>query len=63
MCALVAGITMAFLGVSSRMLKEHPLPIIIFYHTLGGLLATSVYIGIESAISENGSRLTNYTGR
>lgn len=62
MCALVAGVVMGFCAVSSRMLKEHPLPIIIFYHTVGGVLMTAAFIGIEAAITGNGSRLTEYTG-
>ena len=63
MISLLGGVAMAFCAVSSRMLKKHPLPVIIFYHTIGGLLATCAFIGIESAISENGSRLPEYTGK
>ena len=63
MCALVGGVAAAFCAVSSRMLKEIPLPIIVFYHTVGGLLLTGAFIGIECLITGKGSRLTEYTGK
>ena len=62
-CALISGVIAAFYAVSSRVLKEIPLPIVIFYYTVGGLLMTGAFIGIECAITGNGSRLTQYSGR
>ena len=60
--ALTAGIVMSFCAVSSRLLKDVPTPVIIFYHTIGGMVMTSVYMMIDAWVSGNGTRLTEYTG-
>ena len=36
---------------------------VIFWHALGGLVATSIYIAIEYFMKEESLRLANYTER
>ena len=48
---------MAFLAVSSRILKQIPTPVILFYHTFGGIVLTAAYIGLEAAFTNCGFRL------
>ena len=62
-CALFAAFVMAFCAVSSRMLKDSPTPIIIFYHTIGGFVMTSIFVLIECLVTGEGTRMTEYTGR
>ena len=45
------------------MLKRHPTPVVIFYHTIGGITLAGIYIVIECIITGEKSRLTEYTGR
>ena len=61
-CALVAAFIMGFCAVSSRMLKDTPTPIIIFYHTIGGFVMTGLFVLIESLVNGN-LRMTEYTSR
>ena len=64
MIALSCGIFMAFTGVSTRVLKDTPTPIIVFYYTVGGLILTGLYLGIEACIIKEGFRFFNlYTGK
>ena len=42
------------------MLKQHPLQLIIFYHTFTGLILTTAYIGIDAAVA-GAWRMTEYT--
>ena len=62
-CALTAGIVMGFCAVTTRALKETPTPVIVFYHTVGGLTLTAAYILIEMLATGNPSRFTEYTAR
>ena len=57
MLGLICGVIMAFLAVSSRILKEIPTPVILFYHTFGGIVLTAAYIGLEAAFTNCGFRL------
>ena len=60
--ALTAGFIMSFCAVTSRLLKDTPTPVVIFYHTIGGIVMTSTYMIIDAWVSGNGTRLTEYTG-
>lgn len=44
-----------------RYLRATPAPVVIFWHSLNGLLLISIYIVLEAVISGNGFRF--YTGR
>ena len=61
--ALVAGVVMAFCIVTSRSLKATPTPVVIFYHTVGGIIFTSAYVLIEMWVANIPSRFLDYTGR
>ena len=50
MISLVAAVFMAFTGVSTRVLKDTPTSIVLFYYTVGGIILTGLYLGIEAAI-------------
>lgn len=60
--ALTAAFVMSFCAVTSRLLKDVPTPVVIFYHTIGGIVMTSTYMMIDAWVSGNGTRLTEYTG-
>ena len=60
MCATVAGVVMAFCAVTSRMLKQLPLAIIVVYHTIVGVVLTFLYIVLE-AVFTGTWRFTSYT--
>ena len=59
----ISAIVLAFCAVLNRVLKHHPTPVIIFYHTISGFCMAGTYILIEMAITGEGSRLPNYTTR
>ena len=59
--SLIAGVVMSFLAVTSRILKDVPTPVIIFYHTIGGITLTSLFMMVEAWVTGNGTRLTGYT--
>ena len=59
--ALTAGIVVSFCAVTSRLLKETPMPVLVFYHTVVGFTFTLVYILVEMWITGNGFRLAQYT--
>ena len=61
--ALSAGIMMAFCAVTTRALKSVPTPIVIFYHTIGGMLLTGSYVLIEMWVTNSPSRFSEYTAR
>ena len=52
MFGLFAGVVMAFCAVSTRYLKETPTPVLMVYHTIGGLTLTLIYLGIEAAFMQ-----------
>ena len=49
--------------VLNRSMRNVPTTLIMFYHGLIGMLATAVYILVESAISDSGIRMMNYTSK
>ena len=61
--ALTCAFLYAILAVSSRGLRDVPTPIVGFWHTVGGLIGTSLFICIEAAVVGEGFRLANYTLR
>ena len=63
--ALVASVCSAFCAVLNRSLKAVPLNIIVFYHCLGGMVISVLYILIEAWMNNSGSglRIFSYTGR
>ena len=54
---------MAFCAVLNRSLKNVPPQIVVFYHGLGGLIITSIYLFIEACVVGDGLRIVSYTGR
>ncbi len=54
---------MAFTAVTTRALKSVPTPIVIFYHTIGGMLLTGSYVLIEMWVTNSPSRFSEYTAR
>ena len=61
MLALTTGFVMAFCAISTRLLKEVPTPVIIFYHTMGGLVMTTLFILVEMAVTHSPCRFGSYT--
>ena len=47
MLALACGFIYAVCAVANRMLKETPTPVVLFYHTLGGFVATLMFLLLE----------------
>ena len=45
------------------MLKDTPTPVIVLYHTIGGLILTSLFIIFDGLLSEDGFRFAEYTAR
>ena len=54
---------MAICIVTSRSLKATPTPVVIFYHTTGGILCAGAYVLIEIWVANIPSRFLDYTGR
>ena len=46
----------------NRSLKDIPTPIVVFYHTIGGMSVAAAYILIEALVTGEGKRLATYTG-
>ena len=61
MIALISAIVCAFCAVLNRALKALPTPIILFYHSILGLILAFTYILIEAWITGNGFRFPTYT--
>ena len=47
----------------NRSLKEIQTPIVVFYHTIGGMSVAASYILIEALVTGEGTRLSIYTAR
>lgn len=50
--ALVSAVVAALCAVLNRALKEIPTPIILFYHSIGGLTLAIAYIAIEALVTK-----------
>ena len=61
-CILSAQ-TNAIQAVLNRVLQHIPVNIIITYHSILGTVLLGAFILIEAAITGNGFRFTEYTGR
>lgn len=59
--ALIAGVIYPFCAITSRMLKDVPTPVILLFHTAGGITLTSLFIIIEALATGNGFRFRKYT--
>ena len=49
--------------VLNRALKGTPAPVVVFFHTINGLLLALSFIGIEALVTGQGTRLTQYSLR
>lgn len=63
MIALASGLVMAICAVTSRSLKATPTPVVILYHTMGGITLSGAYILIEMWVANIPSRFLDYTAR
>ena len=64
MIALSCGVFMALTAVSRRVLKDTPTSIVLFYYTVGSLIITGIWLGIEACFKNEGFRFFNlYTGK
>ena len=54
---------MAICIVTSRSLKATPTPVVIFYHTIGGMIFAGAYILIEMWVANIPSRFLDYYTR
>ena len=63
--ALIAAICSGFSAVFSRSLKQIPLNVVVFYHSLSGLTIALLYILIDALVSnsDGGLRILSYTGQ
>lgn len=61
MLALTTGLIMSFCAITTRLLKEVPTPVVVFYHTLGGLIMSGLYILIEMAVTHSPCRFASYS--
>ena len=59
--AMVASVVMSFCAVTTRLLKGTPPAVMVFYHTIGGLILTGIYMIGSWLITGHGSYLTQYT--
>ena len=60
---ILAAWTDSIAAILNRVLQHVPTSIIITYHSVVGLVLVGSYILIEAAITGNGFRFTEYTGR
>ena len=60
MLALACSVVYAGCAVSTRILKDTPTPVILFYHTVGGFTATLIFLLVEMWITGNPLRLLGY---
>ena len=62
--ALIAGFVYPFCALTSRMLKEVPTPVVVVYHTVGGLVLTSLFIIFDAWLSSSGGfRFAGYSAK
>ena len=51
MLALIGAFLVAIIGVSTRMLKQVPFSIILFYYSIGGLILTGLFLVGEKILT------------
>ena len=61
MLALACGVVYAACAVSTRILKDSPSPVILFYHTTGGFTVTLIFLLVEMWITGNPLRFWSYS--
>ena len=62
-CGFGAAVCQAMVIVLNRALKGTPAPVVVFFHTINGLLLALSFIGIEALLTGNETRLTQYSVR